>query len=324
VRQYIGLDVGGTKVASAALAGGELTKPVVHPTTRDSADKLIDELVGMVEALRTPEASAVGIGVPSVVEFATGRIRYSVNIPLADLPLRKILSERVGLPVYVENDANCAALAEATRDGEIACRHLVMFTVGTGVGGGLVLNGRVYRGRTGAAPEMGHTIIGMDLADGVPAPLERFPQHGSLETLGAGTELDRLAQRAAEAAPDSTLGRILAGGDELRGSDVVEAAHDGDEQSIGLITLLGRRLGIGVANALNLFDPDEIVIGGGVSRAGDLLLDPIREVATQYALPGVGTETTIRLARRGVEAGVLGAALLAKMEHELEGVPDLA
>ncbi len=318
MRQYIGLDVGGTKVAAATLVDGQLSEPLVRPTPKTSSDVLLDELVAIVQALRSPDATAVGVGVPSVVEFATGRIRYSVNIPLLDLPLRRVLSERIGLPVYVENDASCAALAEATEGNEIVCSDLVMFTIGTGVGGGLVLNSRIYRGATGAAPELGHTLIGADLRDGAPAPRERFPQAGSLEALAAGTELDRLAVRAAKAAPESALGRLLAERGAVTGRDAVAAAQAGDADAVDAVRILGERLGIGIANAINLFDPLEVVVGGGVSAAGELLLGPARETALRYALPGVGTACTIRLARRGGEAGVLGAALLARLEHEEE------
>ena len=315
---FVGIDVGGTKVAAAALRGGELSEALVRPTIRSSSAALIDELVELVNTVRGEDAAAVGIGVPSVVEFATGRIRFSVNIPLANLPLRQILSDRIGLPVFVENDASCAALAEALDGDRITSENLVMFTIGTGVGGGLVLNGRLYRGATGAAPEMGHIIIGMDLRNGPPPPLPRPPQHGTLERLAAGTELDRLARRTAERYPDSALGRILTERSGVIGKDAVDAAKSGDEAALEAVRMLGRRLGIGVANAINLFDPNEVVIGGGVSSAGGLLLDPVREVAAQYTLPGVGTETTIRLARRGPEAGLLGAAQLAKMELERE------
>ena len=312
--QFIGVDVGGTKVAVAGLERGALSAPVVRPTTTASTEALLDQLVAQIDDVRAPNARAVGIGVPSVVEFATGRIRFSVRVPLADLPLRKILGERVGLPVYVENDASCAALAEAYDGDRLVSRDLVMFTVGTGVGGGVVLGGRLYRGATGAAPELGHQIIGLDLADGAPAAGEQFPQAGSLETLAAGTELDRLALRFAHEHPRSALGRSLAGRGRVSGRDAVEAARAGDEAGLRAVRLLGERLGIGIANAINTFDPREVVVGGGVSAAGDLLLEPAREVARRYTLPGVGTEATIRLARRGAEAGVLGAALLAAQE----------
>ena len=295
--QHIGLDVGGTKIAAAAWRDGVLTPSVVRPTDVSSSDALIDQLVAMVEDVRDPDAVSVGIGVPSVVEFATGRIRFSVNIPLADLPLRQILAQRIGLPVFVENDASCAALAEA----HDACPDLVMLTVGTGVGGGVVIGGRLFRGVTGAAPEMGHTIVGADLGDGAPEHSEDFPQPGSLESLAAGSELDRLA-------------RELLGDPAATGRDAVAAAQRGDAAGRRALRVLGERLGIGIANAINTFDPREVVIGGGVSAAGELLLGPARETARRFVVPGVGTETTIRLARRGPEAGVLGAALLAAQE----------
>ena len=312
--QFIGVDVGGTKVAVAALERGELSSQAVMPTELANADALLDQIVAGVERVRAPNARAVGIGVPSVVEFATGRIRYSVNIPLADLPLRQLLTDRIGLPVYVENDASCAALAEAYDGEELVCSDLVMFTVGTGVGGGLVLGGKLYRGVTGAAPEMGHQIVGLDLRGGAPEASPTFPQPGSLEDLAAGRELDELAGRVAREQPDSALGRALAENGEVTGRDAVEAAQAGDEAAVAVVRILGERLGIGIANAINIFDPREIVVGGGVSTAGDLLLAPAIEVARRFALPGVGTETKIRLARRGVEAGVLGAALIAVQE----------
>jgi len=315
---FLGIDVGGTKVAAAALVGGRLGEPLVRPTDTASTDALVEQIVASVEAVRTPDARAVGIGVPSVVEFATGRIRASVNIPLADVPLRGLLSDRLGLPVYVENDASCAALAEAHDEGRLVSPDLVLFTVGTGVGGGLVLNGKLYRGATGAAAEIGHTLIGLDLSQGAPLPGHRAPWDGSLEALASGRALDAIALAAAEAAPDSALGRILARDGELTGPDVVAAAQDGDEPAIGLVRVLGERLGIGIANAINLFDPREVVVGGGVSSAGDLLLDPARRVAEAYTLPGVGTETQIRLARHGGGAGLLGAALLAAQETQEE------
>ena len=298
---YIGIDVGGTKVAAARLDLGVLGEAEVFATELGSTEALLDQIVAAIESQRAPGTLAVGLGVPSVIEFATGRARYSVNIPLADVPLREVLSARVGLPVFVENDANCAALAEAWDGSAVTAGNLVMFTVGTGVGGGLVLGGRLYRGATGAAPELGHIVIGLDLTDGAPVPDTPPPYAGTLEVLASGSALDDLARAAGRGWED--------------GRDAVEAARAGDEDGMRLLRILGSRLGVGIANTINLFDPDEVVVGGGVSAAGDLLLDPARETAARYILPGVGTATTIRLARRGPEAGVLGAALLALQEN---------
>jgi glucokinase len=300
-RQLIGIDVGGTKLSVASLQAGRLGAHPDIPTSATSTEALMKELENAINELRSAATAAVGVGVPSVVEFATGRVKSSVNVSLADVALKTMLTDRLGLPVFVDNDANCAALAEAYDDDgiEMIVRDLVMFTVGTGVGGGLVLGGRLYRGATGAAGELGHTLVGANLESGAPDS-GRFPQPGSLESLASGRALDALA---------------AAHGYD-RGPAVLAAAREGDTAAGSLLALLGQRLGIGIANAINTFDPDVVVIGGGVSGAGELLLGPARESALRFVLPGVGEATEIRLARFGAEAGVRGAALLAA--HELD------
>ena len=311
---FVGIDVGGTKIATAGLAAGELSESWLKHTELTDQDKLVDQIAEAVEEARTADTRAVGIGVPSLVEFATGRIVSSVNIPLRDVPLREVLSERCGLPVYVDNDATCAALAEAFEDGRMTCEHLVLFTVGTGVGGGLVLNGRVYRGAIGMAAEVGHTIVGLDLTEGAADPGTPWPQEGSLEVLASGRALDQLALRAAREDPNSFLGKRLTRDGGVTGHDVVDGARGGDRASLRALEILGERLGIGIANAVNTFDPLEVVIGGGVSAAGDLLLEPARRTALKHIVPGAGSATKIRLARHGPRAGVLGAALIAAQE----------
>ncbi len=314
--EVIGVDLGGTKVAVAILRGRELCESTIESTQCSGTEALIDQLVRMIESARSPNLAGVGIGVPSVVEFETGRVVSSVNVPLADVPLRAALGDRLGVPVFVDNDAAVAALAEAHDDDlRMVARDLVMITVGTGVGGGLVLGGRIYRGATGGAGELGHTITALDLQDEVPTPT-RFPQPGSLESLAAGHALDRLAALCAERHPDSELGRLRAVGKPVLGPDAVRAAQAGDQAAARAVKLWGERVGIGVANAINTFDPEEVVIGGGAARAGELLLEPARRIAAGYVLPGLGRRTKIRLARHGVGAGVLGAALLAI--HELQ------
>jgi glucokinase len=188
-QRLIGVDVGGTKVSVAVLEDGRLSDPTITPTDLSSADALVDQLV---EAIRAAgPATAVGIGVPSVVDFATGTARSSVNIPLQGVPLRHTLTERLGIPTFVDNDATVAALAEA-HDDEMrpVADIVVMFTVGTGVGGGIVIGGRTFRGATGAAPEIGHTIIAAALENGAP-PAGAFPQLASLEHHAAGRAVAR-------------------------------------------------------------------------------------------------------------------------------------
>lgn len=294
--RLVGVDVGGTKVSVALLADGTLTEPDLQPTETSSSTALIDQLARAIEA-HLP-ADAVGIGIPSVVDFASGAARSSVNIPLEDVPLRQLLRERLGVPVYVDNDATVAAVAEAYGgDGEIDVRHLVMLTVGTGVGGGIVIGGRVHRGATGAAAELGHMIIGAELGGGAP-PSQAPPQPGSLERLASGRALDELA--------------VARGFEDGRAA--VEAAQAGDAAACDALRILGERLGIGIANVVNALEPDVVAIGGGVSTAGELLLEPARATAKRFLLPGVGTKTEIRLARYGPRAGVLGAAVMAGQE----------
>ena len=298
-QRLIGVDVGGTKVSVAVLENGTLSEPAITPTDLSSADALVEQLVTRIQA--AGPATAVGIGVPSVIDFATGTARSSVNIPLQGVPLRHTLTERLGIPTFVDNDATVAALAEAHDDDMRPIADIVvMFTVGTGVGGGIVIGGRTFRGATGAAPEIGHTIIGAALENGAPKA-DGFPHPASLEHHAAGRALDRLG-----------LERGI--GD---GHAVVAAARTGDPDALQAMCILGEALGVGIANAINTFDPDLVIVGGGVSTAGELLLRPARESAQRFVVNGVGTRTEIRLARYGPQAGVRGATLLAGQELEL-------
>jgi glucokinase len=317
--EVIGVDLGGTKIAIARLSGNDLSDSTIEPTDCSDSEALLDQLVEMIDSCRGEELDGVGLGVPSVVDFDSGRVVSSVNIPLVDVPLREVLGERVGVPVFVDNDATVAALAEAhDEDLKMVARELVMITIGTGVGGGLVLNGRIYRGATGGAGEIGHTLVGLDFDNEAPEP-DHFPQKGSLEAMAAGHAFDRLTKEFADQHPDSELGRMRAAGKTVTGVEAVDLASDGDADAARLIELWGARVGVGIANAINTFDPVEVVIGGGAARAGELLMEPARRTAAGYVLPGLGKRTTIRVARHGVRAGVLGAALLAV--HELADKP---
>src|SRR4051794_14147288 len=251
--RVIGVDVGGTKVAVASLQDGVLGEVHKRPTEKTSPDALVDQLVESIE--ECGDADAVGLGIPSVIDAARGMAMSSVNIPLQHVPLRDILGRRLNIPVHVDNDASVAALAEAhAEDGQVLAQSVVMFTVGTGVGGGLVFGGGIYRGATSSAAEFGHTIIFADPTNGAPKP-EGFPQPGSIEREAAGRSLDALA-----AEHGLTDGR-----------GAVAAAERGDGEGIECLRIVGERLGLAIANALNTFDPELVVIGGGVSAAGGIL-----------------------------------------------------
>lgn len=290
----IGVDVGGTKVAVATLNGTALSTSTHEPTELSNTEALLQQLTRVIQA--AGPADAVGLGLPSAIDAATGTVRDSVNIPLTNVPIRDELQQRLGMPVVVANDAQVAGLSEAYDENlQLTANSLILLTIGTGVGGAIILGGEIYLGATGAAGHLGHQLIATVFRDGVPEHRDSPPQPGTLESLAAGRALDGLARERGY--PD--------------GRAVVAGAREGHDAALEALTILGTRIGLGIANAINIFDPEEVVIGGGVSAAADLLLTPAQRTAKQFTLSGLGTQTTIRLARHGQDAGVRGAALLA-------------
>jgi glucokinase len=213
-----------------------------------------------------------------------------VNIPLEGVPLRDELEQRFGLPVVVDNDANVAALCEAEL---IGARNLLMLTLGTGVGGGVIIDGHIFRGATGRGAELGHMVVD---AHGRKCPGRNCPNTGCLEAYCSGTALERASGR--------------------KGREVVAAARGGDEEAVGYLRELGWWLGVGLTSYVNVFEPDRVVIGGGLgASAGDLFLDVAVAEAHRRALPAAIEGVGFSLAQSGSDAGVFGAGLLARMEH---------
>jgi glucokinase len=310
----VGVDVGGTKVAAAAVSGTAVQNSHERPTVLTDSAALLDEMEAAARAVieEAGKPVAVGVGVPSQIEFATGRVMASVNIPLKGVNLRDELGARLGLPVYVDNDGNCAALAEAyMADAAGPARHLVMYTLGTGVGGGIVIDGRVFRGASGLGAELGHIVI---QADGPDCP-GNCPNRGCMEALCSGLALERDATALGLAKPDSPLGLVAARAGRVTGRETVATARDGDPDALALLERLGTWLGVGIANAMNAFEPEQVVIGGGLSAAADLFMQRAEEEARSRALPAIEGRVRISLARGGPSAGVIGAALLAAQEH---------
>ena len=310
-RRIIGVDMGGSKLLAGAV-DGELS---VHHRTQHSLvgldqAALVDLAVETVEEARDQtdgEVAGVGFGIPCLIDRRTGRARMAVNLPLADIQFADVLAERVGLPVFVDNDANAAAVAEHLGGAAAGCTEAVVLTIGTGIGGGLILGGRLYRGANGYGAELGHTVIDIN---GPPCQ-GNCPNRGCFEALASGTALAREARHAAAERPESALGRALAEGYQLEGPLVTELAHDGDTAAIWVLELIGTRLGVAISNFVNAFNPQVVVIGGGVMAAGDLLLEPARAVVADRALPPSREEVRILPAEFGVEAGMVGAAALA-------------
>jgi glucokinase len=315
----IGVDVGGTKIAVAAVDGVSATHAVEHPTVTVGTDALLDGLEHAVREViaATGQPDAIGVGVPSQIDYATGTVETSVNIPLTGVPLREELGRRFGVPVFVDNDANCAALAEAHIVGE---RHLVMLTLGTGVGGGVVTDGLTFRGAHGLGAELGHMTVN---PDGPPCP-GNCPNRGCLEAYCSGQALERDATELAQDKPDSHLATLLGPDGKVSGRELVAAADDRDPDALLLMENFARILGIGIANYVNVFEPDRLAIGGGLSRAAHLFLDRAVQEAGARALPALWRRVTIALAEGGANAGVIGAGLLAALEIERDRNTDLS
>ena len=311
----LGVDVGGTKVEAGAVSGSKVSGAVERPTELESSEALLDGLEATVQEVIADlgRPAAIGAGVPSQIEFATGRVMSSVNIPLEGVALRDELGQRFGVPAFVDNDGNCAALAEAELR---EVRDLVMLTLGTGVGGGVVIGGRIFRGTHGLGAELGHVTIEKD---GPPCP-GNCPNRGCLEALCSGTALERDATDVGKHHPDSALGSVYSEHGQVRGEDAVEAARAGDRLARRLFARLAEALGVGIAGFVNAFEPEQLVIGGGLSEAADLFLDDAVVEAGVRALPVLWERVTVSVAQSGADAGVIGAGLLAR--HELRGTRD--
>ncbi|MBV9335881.1 MAG: ROK family protein [Solirubrobacterales bacterium] len=310
-RRTIGVDMGGTKLLAGAVDSGLS----VHHRAQRSLNRLdqsylLDVVVDAVEETRGgagAEVDAVGFGIPSLIDQRTGNSVIAVNLPLKDVMFADVMTERLGLPVFVDNDANLAALAEHRAGAARGYSEAIVLTIGTGIGSGLILRGELYRGAIGAAAELGHSVVDLN---GPPCQ-GNCPNHGCIESLASGTALAREALRIAHEQPESGLGRALAQRRELEGPLVTELAHDGDGAAIEAIELIGTRLGVAIASFVNIFNPEVVVIGGGVMGAGELLLSAARTEMLARALPPSRDIVEIVPAAFGVEAGMIGAAALA-------------
>jgi glucokinase len=310
--EAIGVDLGGTKMLVGVV---DEERNVAYRSSAPSIGlgqvELIATLERELEAARDarPDAAAIGLGIPCTIDRDRGLALMAVNLELADVPIRDLVRGRLGLPVTLDNDANAAILAEHRFGAARGARNAVMLTIGTGIGGGLVIGGEVYRGSSGAAAELGHVVIDED----GPACQGNCPNRGCVEVFASGTAIARDGLAAAEGAPDSGLGRAVARGVALDGKEVTDAALAGDPVAIRVLNKAGTRLGVALASLANILEPDVIVIGGGVSRAGELLLEPARaELATRALLPMNGTP--VAAAELGPDAGMIGAATMALLE----------
>jgi glucokinase len=309
-RRVIGIDAGGTKLLGGVVDEQLVVHHRVHRLWRGAdRQETLDIFIGAVDEVRSaaPDVEAIGFGIPSLVEWETGVSRWSNHLPLAGVPFRDLMSERLGLPVVVDNDANMALLAEHRRGAARDARHAALVALGTGIGSGLLLDGRIYRGATGVGAELGHIVLDLHGPD---CP-SNCPGRGCLEAFVSGNAIGREGARLARERPDTVLGRRLAAGREITGGLVTELGHDGDEMARLALSEVGRRLGAALTGIVNALNPEVIVIGGGAVAAGELLLQPARSVVAERALPPAREVVRIVPAHFGDESGMLGAALLA-------------
>jgi glucokinase len=292
----IGIDLGGTKIAAGAIdRQGVVTARRERPTPKSSEEELLQALDELIEDIagRAGAVEALGFGIPSTIDQRVGRAVSSVHIPLDDLDLRERMTERFQLPVAIDNDGNCAAIAEWKLGAGAGSRDMIMLTLGTGIGGGLILDGKPYRGSVGAGAELGHMVLQYD----GPPCIGTCPGRGHFEALVSGTAADAVARSVLT--PDST------------GRDLVRAALEGDTRATEALAGLGRILGAGIASLVNVFNPEMIVLGGGFGEAGELVFASARNVVQTEALPPARELVRIVPAELGPEAGLIGAGLIA-------------
>jgi glucokinase len=282
--RVIGVDLGGTKILAGVIdADGRVHETVERPTVTTSQAALLDELAALVRELPQDEVGAVGFGIPSRIDQRNGIALGAVNIPLRDVPFRLEMERRLSLPISMENDASSAAYAEFLHGAGRGTVDLVMLTLGTGVGGGVVAGGKLFRAWT----ELGHMVI---VEDGEPCQ-GACSGRGHLEAYCSGRSADKLAR---------TL------------LDARATAHDLVEQQHPVLDEIGHHLGVAIGSLVNIFGPERVVIGGGFGVAAfELLLPAARLAVLTEALAPAGQEVEIELAELGADAGLIGAGLLA-------------
>lgn len=310
----VGIDIGGTKIAGALVAtDGEITHREQVATPEDDTSAILDAtaaLISTLEAAADGEVTGVGMACAAFVDGSTGHLWFAPNLPWRDLDVAGEVGRRVGYEVLVENDANAAAWGEFRHGAGRDCRDMLLATVGTGVGGGCIVDDRLLRGGHGIGGEIGHITIDPH------GPRCGCGNDGCLEVFASGTALERTARELIASGTAKGAGlRERCGGDPeaLTGQDVTELARAGDEGAVALFADLGTHLGEGLASVCAVLDPALVVIGGGVADAGPLLLDPATEAFAAHLI-GRGHRPSPRVvaAELGNDAGLVGAATLAR------------
>lgn len=301
----IGIDLGGTKSIAVRLDDGEVVDS--QRVEFDRSLGTLDTIVSSVEAIADGSDSAIGIGVTGLIQVGDGVLVWGPHLRGSDVPVRSQISDRFGVPVVVDNDANTALYGELHMGVGRGYRNVLLVTLGTGIGGGIAIDGEIYRG-SGFAGEWGHVRVE---SDGLLCDCGR---RGCWETRASGPALARLAREVTTMNTDSSLARIL-DGTPITGEAVVRAADAGDETARALVTEVGRSLGQGLADLTAIFDPELIIVGGGLGSVGELIVGPARRVLADSLHGGsLRVPPTVQVAMLGPAAGAVGAALMAEKE----------
>jgi glucokinase len=309
----IGSDIGGTKMAVGAVdARGTIILRREAPSPALDGDKMVTTLIDLInsciDAARSEgfEVVAVGIGAAGFILHSEGIIMEAPNIAWSMVPLERISTEATGLPTFLDNDANAAAAGEHLAGICRGVDDLVYLTLGTGIGGGIFANGRLYRGHRGTAAELGHMTIDPN------GPLCGCGRRGCLESLASGTALEREAVALASVSEGSLLVEMTGGDLTLvTGEMVSSAAERKDPAALEAFKRVAYYLGLGIVNLIHAFDPEMVVLGGGVARSGHLLLVELDEVVAAHGIPALIEGTTITLSNLGGDAGLIGAGAIA-------------
>lgn len=315
MKYYVGIDLGGTNIKAGIVdeTGKLLNKLSIKTFKERSMEEIIRDMADLSvdtikdAGLEISDIEAIGIGSPGTPDNKDGLLVYSSNLPFRNAPMRKLIRDVIDLPVYIDNDANCAAMAEAVAGAAKGTKDSVTITLGTGVGAGVIANGRIYSGFNQAGSEFGHTVL---VSGGIQCGCGR---KGCFEQYASASALARMTLEAAEANPDSILKDVIAEQGGSNAEVAFIAMRRGDKVAAEVIETYTDYLSDGLANAINSFMPEVLVVGGGVCNEGDPLLIPMREktMSKPYFGPGV-KQTEIKLAQMGNDAGIVGAAMMGK------------
>ncbi len=308
---YVGIDLGGTNIAAGIVGeSGKLLHKKSIPTGADrDALAVIKDMAQVAmdvvaeNGYTMDDVVSVGIGSPGSVDKAKGELVYANNLPFSHTPMRAEMQKYINKPIYIDNDANCAAWAEAMAGATKGVDDSIAITLGTGVGGGIVVNGKLYSGFNFIGGELGHTVIAVD---GEPCSCGR---KGCWEAYASATALIRQTKRAAEAHKDSKMWNYTKDG-KFSGRTAFLAAKDGDKAAQEVVDNYVKYVGCGIANMINIFQPEVLVVGGGVANEGDNLLNPVREYVKKETYAKDIKACRIEKAYLGNDAGIIGAALL--------------